>query len=290
MKKVFYLLSIITLFSNCRSNNKQTATDSAKTSRPIDQTQQLIKKFKPFLPGVWVTIDYINDLDKTHSPFKSFVKLHGIPSFIIDADSIKADSLVAGASMNNHEGDQFVIYLKKGINPAALPLKMDYENRMHFYDLGYLINKNDTNLVIYRYDKNKKLINQIIYEKVIDKDMNGDMGYGIDYITNKKLISGKYIVTDSLGNTTNIEFTNDGKVAGFPGISTYYVNTDFEAGPANNIDQLSFDLYTKHQKDFAFKIYEDTLNVYRTTANADSTLLFFGKLVYKMVRKKQGGN
>lgn len=285
MKKLLYLSVIIILFSNCHS--KQIATDSTKTTIITGPAQELIKKFKPILSGVWVTNDYIDDLIKTRSPYNSSDKFGGMASLIIDADSIHGDSIVAGVSLNNHEGGQFVIYFKKGINPAALPLKIEYESGTHFYDLGYKVNKKDTNLIVFRYDQNKRLIDQIKYTKVLDKDLNDDAAYGIEFITNKKLITGKYTITDSTGNVSNIEFTNEGKITGFSDFSNYYVNTDFAAGPANNIDQLSFDVSTKHQKDFAFKIKEDTLNIYRTTSNADSTLLFFGKLAYKMVRKKR---
>jgi hypothetical protein len=113
-----------------------------------------------------------------------------------------------------------------------------------------------------------------------------DMGFGIDYITNKKLITGKYTTTDSTGNRLKVEFNNNGKVSGFLNFKTYYINADFEAGLENNLDEIDFDVNTKKQKTFTFRFNADTLNLYDTYENADSTKLVLGKLKYKLVRHR----
>lgn len=285
MKQFLYSLLIISLCTSCQNNSNQHQKKSTTTN--INDSKNFIKRFKPFIQGVWVKKDYIDDLLKTRSPYLSFKKLGGICSILIRLPATETDSVFAGISLNNHEGSNFVFYNKSGNNSKSLKTNIkDYMVPGNYYELGYDISKADTNLVIYHYNKNNQFIDSIVYNKVLNTLVDDNMGSEVDYITNKLLISGNYTMVDSLGNHRDISFTNDGNILGWTGLKTYCVNTDFEAGPANNIDQLIFDLYTKHQTDYAFKIKMDTLDIYTSSANADSTESLIGQLRYQLIRKK----
>jgi hypothetical protein len=180
-----------------------------------------------------------------------------------------------------------VLFLKSGHLPTSLKIDLpDYDVKSNFYELGYEVNKGETNLVLYHYNSNGKIIDKTLYTKVADSPETGDdAASGIDYITNKKLFSGKYeLIADNV--STEVEFNDAGKVTGFPDATKYYVLTDFMAGPANNLDQLIFNLYAPEQICYTYTFNADTLSLYEIKPNADSTLLLADKLKYKLVRKK----
>lgn len=283
MKNTLFLLLITTTFLSCKSNSKKVTTDSTISASPL--SSQLLKQYKPYFDGIWVVKDYVNDLGKTRSPYKSRNKLGGVAGLEINIGLTHTDSTMAGVSLNNHEGTNFTIYSKAGVRGNSLKINWkDYGITTNFYELGYSIDRNDTILILYHYNKDHQLLDSTCYLKVVQSESKNDMGYGIQYITNKILITGNYNLIDSTGHTEKVEFTNEGNVSGFLGFKTYYINTDFEAGPENNIDEITFDLYTKKQKDYAYTFNTDTLTLYETTANADSTKLFLGKMAYTLVK------
>jgi hypothetical protein len=236
---------------------------------------------------MWVKSAYIDELNKTRSPYNSWPKLNNVAAMEIEADSIKADSLVAGESLNNHEGTNFTVYFKRGHKKGSLNIGLkDYDVSTNFYELGYVITSVDTNLFLYHYNNKNQILDSTKYTRVLSALLNDDMGSGIEYITNKTLITGKYTYVDSTGTISKVEFKNDGKVSGFLGFKSYYVNTDFMAGPQNNLDVIDFDVNTDKQKEYGYKIDGDTIGLFTTKSNADSTKLLLDKIVYKLTKTK----
>jgi hypothetical protein len=277
MKKI-YLLFVVVVLAACKSN-------SGTSNQATNHSQKVIKKFKPILQGIWVIRGYIDSLSKSKSPYRSKDQEGYITSMAINLENVNSDSTQIGYSLHNHEGSSFALFFKKGQLPTSLKISLrDYEIQSNFYELGYRVSNEDTSLILYHYNKNKKLIKAVRYKRVADKASDGDdMGWGIQYITNKNIITGKYKVTDSINNNSQVEFNNKGKVVGFLNFKKYAINTDFNAGPENNLDEIFFDDGTNS---FTFKINSDTLNLYNTYPNTDSTKLIRGKLAYKLVRIK----
>lgn len=284
MKNRLYVLLILSACFSCKSKSNQNTKDSTVTNT---QTEALIKKFKPILQGVWVKADYIADIIKTRSPYNSKSKILGIASIEVEMKDLTRDSILAGVSLNNHEDAQFTIYFKPGERSNSLKINWpDYEVKGNFYELGYDIKNSDTSLVLYHYTKNQHLLDSTIYSKVLNSQSSDDAGYGIQYITNKKLISGSYVASGIDGPSFKANFDNEGNVSGLLDFKTYYMSTDFEVGIENNMDQIYFDIDTKKQKSYLYKFNADTLNLYETTENSDSTKLVLGRLKYKLVRQK----
>jgi hypothetical protein len=290
MKNTLYIFLIAGLFLSCKSNTKPAIKDSTNIDKPLDnQTLTLIQKFRPIIRGFWVKSNYVSAICKTKSAYKSSNELGTVASFIIDLEGIKSDSAHIGYSLSNHEGSDFVLHFILGKNSRCLKVNLkDDELSSNFYELGYVMNEKDTTLVLYHYNKNNHLIDSTNYFKVADKASGeNDMGWGIQYITNKKLISGNYTTTDSTGAILKINFDNNGKVSGFYNFKKYFINTDFEAEPDNNLDEIG--IYESNIGKaiwYPFKINSDTLNLYIPTENADSTSLSLDKLKYKLVRQK----
>ena len=234
---------------------------------------------KSVLNGDWAERSYIDVLAKTKSPCKSKAALRSIVELNIDTAKISGDSLEIGAP-SIHEGTSFYIFFRSGIAVNALPTSLrDYDNHSNFYELGYLISNRDTSVVIYHYDKDKKLINQDTYRKVL-KNSEGPL----QYMVNKTLVAGVYKTTDTTGQSITIHLTDDGKVIGLPDFSKYYVLTDFVA-ESNSLDEICFDVQTKNQQCYAFEIKADTIDLYQTIENTDSATSSLGKLMYRLVKK-----
>jgi len=243
----------------------------------------------PIIHGVWVKKDYIEDVSKTKSPYESSSFFSGVACMQIENTGPKSDSLNIGYSLNNHEGSDFILYFKNGQNASSLKTNLsDYDLKGGFYELGYRIKNRDTILILYLYDRRKVLKNSVQYIRVANKALDeNDAAWGIEYITNKKLLTGKYLLTDSIGKTVNVSFFEDGNVLGFKGFEHYYLATDFGGGePGGNLDEIIFDLNSKNPSNLTFKINSDTIYLYGTYLNQDSTELIAGKLKYRLVKQK----
>jgi len=288
MKNIFYSILVISLVISCKSNVKTSIkVDSLSTGKTPEKTKSVIENLGPFFYGVWVKSSYIEDIAKTKSPY-STSELGGVASFQIGKLGPKDDSTNVGYSLNNHEGSDFVLYLKTGHKPTSLKTNLpDYDVKSNFFELGYTINNKDTVLMLYHYNKSNHIIDSTRYSKVADEAKGkNDAAWGIQYTTNKTLFTGKYISTDTTGTTSKVQFTNDGKVSGLMNFKDYYINTDFSATPEDDFDEIIFDLYGKKDKLYSFKINADTLNLYDAHYNADSTKLLLGKRAYKLVKQK----
>jgi hypothetical protein len=290
VKNTLYVLLITGLFLACKSNTKQIIKDSITTSKQAvtDPAQSVIEKFKPFIQGVWVKKDYIDDVVKTRSPYKSFKYLEHVASMQISISKSNIDSVDVGYSLNNHEGANFTLYFKKGHKLTNLKVSLpDYDVEANFYELGYSVKGKDSCLILYHYSKNNHVLDSTLYERVSQTLPNeDDAGWGIQLLNNKNLIEGTYQLIDTTGHTLNIIFNTDGNVLGFQKFSKYYIGDDFVAGPENNLDQIYFDINNKTQKMYLFKLKADTLNLYESKEKPDSISLEYGKLKYKLVKQK----
>ncbi len=278
MKNTLLLLLITTAFLSCKSNPKKTAADSSATNALSDSSQALIKKFKPIIQGVWVKADYINKVIKTKSPAAAEDEAIGITVMNINTNKIKGDSLVVNAGYGNHEGGDAIIRFKTGKSPGAIIFNGG--------DLNYSIVNGDTILIAHLKDDDTKKTKTIRYVKALNNEPDDNLGLGMDYLINKNLVAGNYVMTDSLGYNSKVSLSALGKVTGMPGFDTFWISDDIGGEPMNNLDGFTFNIYKKTAKDYTFKIVADTLTLYDMKANADSTEDILDKMRYKLVRIK----
>lgn len=276
MKKLLLAASIIAIFAaacNSNSSNKEEAKD-------------LVGTFKPIVSGAWVMTDYINELNKTKSPLAASAKLKDVVSLNIDFSMLKGDSVDVSASLNNHEGYLFSLYLREGQDERSLATgHTSMDNPGAFYELAYTINNNDTSLVLNHYDKSKKLLDKKAFTKVTGVQSENGEPYGLQYMANKVLLAGKYTATDDAGKTSEVILTDDGMVTGLGTHSTYFIFTDFLGGDETNLDEMAFDERTKNQKPYIFEINADTVWFFQAKENEERTLLIKGPLKYTMVKQ-----
>ncbi|MGZ3753982.1 MAG: hypothetical protein ACXVAY_21085 [Mucilaginibacter sp.] len=277
MKNRLYLLLILSACFSCKSKSNQDTKDSTATSS-INQTQDLIKKFKPIIQGVWVKADYVDKVIKTKSPLAASDEVGGITTMYINTDKLEGDSIIVNAGYGNHEGGSAVLKFQPGKSPATIIFNGG--------ELSYTISNGDTTLTISQFDKTKK--QQIItkYIKALNKQPDDDLGYGMSCYINKGLVVGSYALIDSTGEKSKVDFNSDGKVTGFFNFKKYIINIDLNSDVNDNLDEIGFDAFSKNRKSYGFKIILDTLKLYETLENVDSTELVLGKLKYKLVRQK----
>jgi hypothetical protein len=239
-----------------------------------------------YMNGVWVRSDYIAEIEKTKSPLKSFEYLWGIASMNINT-TVVDDSIVVGASLNNHEGFEFTTYFISGLNSNSLRTNLsEVTPESYTTELGFETIQNQNYLFLYNYNKTNQIINKTKYSKIFGNDENNELGFGIQYIVNEKLFVGSYLMIDSLNNSRRIVFNRDGTVTGLYEFKSYYVKTDFVADAEPSIDEVFFNIRESTQKSFAYRIVGDTILLYTIKGDEDSDEpRQIDKLQFKLVRQ-----
>lgn len=151
-------------------------------------------------------------------------------------------------------------------------------------ELGYSTQNGDTTLILYQYYNKQWVLTP--YVKALKQSTGNDLQEGINYLINKNLIAGTYSFTDSLGKIKEVIFKDDGTISGASNFKRYFVENSFESKKMNNLDQITFNMFTSEEKHYTFKIDNNALHLYEVKANADSTLLIRGKLKYQLLRKR----
>jgi hypothetical protein len=277
MKDFLFVFLITSLMISCKSNKRQTAKETTAVKPGLSQTADLIKEFKPIIRGVWVKKDYIEEIRRTKSPLAAMDVANDIITMDMNADSIRGDSLVV-VHGNTHEGSQFMLKFHPGTTPNAISFDGD--------EIRYSVENGDTILSFSRHAGENEKVITTKYIRALVRKPNNDLASGINYLINKALITGTYLSKDSTGAVSRVIFKNDGSVSGFLNSSKYEINFDLNSDPMDNLDEIGFDIRTKNHHSFSFKIISDTLSLYNTYPNADSTELILGKRVYKLIRQK----
>jgi hypothetical protein len=272
MKQLTFLSILTFILTACGTNSFET---KHVVTKPVIDPKQT---FKSILNGNWYQSSYIDSIQETKSPFRSQDALEEMVELDIDTTDIKGDSLEVGAP-SIHEGTSFIVFFKPGLKSTSLPTNINrYNTGTNFYELGYNISAVDTSLILYIYNKNKKVIHQTKYLKA-SKNSEG----ALQYIVNKTLFAGNYQAEDSSGKMSLLKFTNDGQVVGLPSYKKYYLLTDFVAESEDRFDQVCFDINTKNQRRLGFSIVGDTIKLFEVKEGLDSSQL--GELKYRLVRQ-----
>jgi hypothetical protein len=275
MKQTLNILLMLVLLFSCKSKTKETSS-LANNGTKLSSPGSFIESFKHLLHGVWVKSDYIKMVIKSKSPYSAIDLAEGLTTMHIDTSKIKGDSLIVPAGINNHEADKFVLRFKQGKSPGSIQFAGG--------ELSYSINNKDTVLLFSKYNNESRRIEVTRYIKALNS--TDPLGSDMDYLINKNLFSGSYAMSGSDGQINNVKFSDDGEVIGLPKIKTYYVLNDFIGDPMDDFDQVIFNLYGKNQQSYAFVISSDTIKLYDTKPNADSTKMLLYKLKYTLNKIK----
>jgi hypothetical protein len=278
MRQLTLLLLIVFSLASCASIKTKSNLD---TSQAKPSKQNIISQ----LQGVWVLTDYINEIKQTKSPLKSANKLKGIVTMIINGSN-KNNKIEVTASWNNHEGLNFITYLKEGHSQNTLKTDIpDYEEESNYYEIGYETINKQTFLFLYHFNKENKLLDKKQFSKVAETQKDNDVTAGLQQLVNKEIFAGNYTLIDSTNSKLKVVFNSDGSLVNFPGFKSYFVLTDFLGGPDNNLDQVCFNLSEPDFKCFAFEIKGNAINLYNTHSDEEKGILILDKLQYKLEKE-----
>ncbi|MDB5128946.1 hypothetical protein [Mucilaginibacter sp.] len=275
MKRIGYLLLLLCIFLSCKSKTGDNDQDTTANGKPLDQTQALLQQFKPLINGVWIKKDYIKKVKKSKSPLAAVDKGKGITVMYIDTAQLKGDSIMVPIILNNHEGSTVALRFQSGKNTTTIELGDD--------ELSYKVKNDDTTLIIYNYNSQTKETITTQYIRALQPKPADGLASGMNYMINHAILSGKYEGTDAMGKKINAVFTDDGKVSGLAGLTTYYVQNDLIVAPERSgHDQIIFNLNTKDQKVYSFIINKRTINLYN-----DAEQIKSNKPSYTLKKKRE---
>lgn len=268
------LLTLIFLFS-CKRTTKQASTDTAANSKSIEKSNPLIAKFRPLLQGTWVKKAYIDKVTETKSPMATIDEASGITIFTIDTTEMTDNVITVHAGWNNHEGGDITLSFKAGKRPSSITFGEG--------ELSVAVNHGDTVLTVY-YPGVKNKIKAYQFIRANGQKIMA-VNEGFDRAVNKALMIGRYTLLDT-ATSQPVVFNINGNVTGFKDFKTYSVLVDLNMEPMDNLDEISFVSDKKIYRSYSFKFDSDTLKLYDTKPNADSSLLMLDKLKYKLVKLK----
>ncbi|MEO3408133.1 hypothetical protein AAFN85_29735 [Mucilaginibacter sp. CAU 1740] len=276
--KNYFLIAILCLIFSCKSNTKQASTDTLAASNTHEKSNPLIEKFKPLLEGTWVKKAYIDKVIATKSPLAAVDEAEDMTAFTVNTNDIKEDSIKVLVGWGNHDSSEMTLKFQAGKHPSSVIFGAG--------ELSLTSEDGATILTYYHPDEKSKKIIATKFVKAPSSGQTNQLAYDTYYLVNKGLIAGDYIITDSLGKTSKINFEAHGKVTGFFNFNTYDINIDLNSDAMDNLDEISFKAGEKKYQSYSFKFDVDTLKLYETKPNEDSTLLVLDKMKYKLVKAK----
>ncbi|MES2062932.1 MAG: hypothetical protein V4456_13485 [Bacteroidota bacterium] len=276
MKQFLLPVLIIILFASCKSNTKQPLIDSASNTTVVDHSKELIAEFKPIMQGVWVKKSYVDKVIATRSPLAAVDEALDMTALLFDRNTIQGDSLMVLVGWGNHDSSEMTLRFKPGTRKHSLLFGLG--------ELQYAIVNRDTLLTLYWPDEKTHHTKATMYKKSPVK--SDDLGSGLEYFINKGLVTGDYVLKDSTGNTSKVSFNTNGKISGFQNFTNYGINIDLNTDAMDNLDEIGFNNGKGAHKWYSFKINADTLKLYETRPNSDSSLLILDKLKYTLIKQQ----
>jgi len=273
MKKTLILLLVITVTLGCSSTKDHEPGDAAKnTTTDNAQMQLLINKFKPIIQGYWIRQDYIQKIIQTKSPLAAS-RLTVAAEIEINTNEIKGDSIVCSTG-DNHDGSYATLKFIPGKKPSTITFNGQ--------DLSYATKKGDTALRLAFGDGTKNGMVFYTYIRAFKKPQR-DFADNLAQYLDDILVAGDYRLIDSGKSAQKVHFYKNGIVRGFIDLDKYFINYDLNSDVNDNLDAMYFKGPDKKQMNFTFKISVDTLKLYDTRENSDSTKLVVGDLKYQFV-------
>lgn len=275
MKNIITLSLVIAFLSACSSGkNSQTENTSSDNVVTNNQTATLIKEFTPIIQGYWIRKDFIQKVTETKSLLAASA-LTGAAEVEINTSEIKGDSIVCSTG-DNHDGSYATLKFIPGKKPATITFNGQ--------DLSYSIKNGDTTLTLGFYDDVQKGFIYYTYVRAFKNSLH-DFADNLEQYIDNLLIAGDYKLLDSVKSSQKVHFDKNGKVTGFIDLERYFINYDLNSDVNDNLDAIYFKGPKKEQLNFTFKISADTLKLYDTRENADSTKLLVGDLKYQFVKQ-----
>ncbi len=242
--------------------------------------------FKKIINGKWILETYLDKLKKTMSPIKAQTAGYDLTQLFVNIEDANNKSIYADGWSLHEGGMGITIYFTAGL--AKNTFKTDFNEpqkpNIAFTDIGYIINGKDSFLVLYHYNKAKKLLQTTKFKKYTTP-ATIDSEKFLDYVVNKTLFTGNYIGKDNSGNNVNISFSNEGGISGLKEFTKYEASTFIlQTQKGNYYDKMYLSLNDNAPSLYSFKIEGAKLLLYELNENTQEQMIL-GPLKYTLVKK-----
>jgi hypothetical protein len=244
---ILYILLIIISLSACKE---------AKKEKTVVEPPKVIPTVTPLeLHGTWIKAEYIEDLNKTKSPLKSFKMLHDIALFSFDTAQLKDSILRGGISWNGHEGGECTAIFKSGKTPRSILIHIEGDTVKTPRELVLANNE----LLLMSYPSNGSAIAEK-YVRAHAKSTSIDSSLGAP--ARRLLFAGKWLWKDIKKDTIyKVEMSEEGLIKGSTRFDKFDILTDFMAEDVA-YDQVGFSkIKDKTPRWLQFKRMGDTLKL-----------------------------
>jgi hypothetical protein len=232
------------------------ACKEAKKEKTVVEPPKVIPTVTPLeLHGTWIKAAYVDDLNKTKSPFKSFKMLQDIALFSFDTAQLKGSILRGGISWNGHEGGTCTATFKSGKTPRSILIQIEGDTVKTPRELVLANNE----LLLMSYPSNGSAIAEK-YVRASEKSTNIDSSLGVP--ARRLLFAGKWQMKEFKKDTTyKVELSEEGLVKGSSRFDKFDVMTDFTVEDSPYDEVFFTKGKDKNRRFLQFKRMGDTLKL-----------------------------
>lgn len=228
------LVGLFLLFNTACNTQASQENNTTVPSLPDPLTTESLL---PILKGVWVPKEYVQELDRTHSPYQCRAELAGVTEIRINPSEMSGNTLPIMLGMNNHEGASLSLQFVESTDENGKKKvtvrsgSFDWERAVTGYLFEPVITAEaDTFLIMQALmdggSGSRKEFVRIPFANALEANASN----GIALVTQMRLFPTPFRATDASGKEIGtIEFSADGNVTGLPGAARYEIMTDFIA-------------------------------------------------------------
>ena len=222
------------------------------------------------LQGTWMSYEYILNLNKTRSPYRSAAFMEGIFSFTIDSLRLRNDTLHCKALMNGHEERDFWIAFDSPDSTGRYNVGI---NKAREYD-NYQSTQPNDNITRIKIDSPFLTIytntfDSVRYMRYGIVAKNAPPDYALKQYTTAALFRGAYGTPDSgvIFNSSKVYFDPKqiGRIYGSPAYDSFDINTDvLTQSDSGDYMELFDSRKQTESRSFTYKIGKNVLKIFGT--------------------------
>jgi|GEM_PF-1925564 len=229
--KVIYLTFLVGSLAACTPHVQQGRT------QPADSIPSTFK-VPTDLYGRWLNKTYVDKVKETRSTKEA----QDFSDLCLATIEQRGDTTFLSTSWNFHEGGDILALTMTSANKAESDSTDDPYER-------FVVTLNaDSSINIAHGEQDNDYI----------KFGSGTKYRNYTEIVNEALFSGSY----ALGDSTLVEFHNDGRLDGIEGYVKYMANEDY-IGPGMDYDQMNLTSASGCDSTFGYQFHDDTLDIFR---------------------------
>lgn len=273
MKNSLMVFCLAAFLICCKTDKEKGSSDNEKTELPKSSSHATLKESIAQLDGTWISDDYMAAIEKNKAIYNNPAHTTTLFGFSVIGDSLAIDGKDYLYGFSKIEaGYTWPIFYNDAHGRIEYDIKMQDEI---IPPSPFYIKKIDAKTV------------ELVFSKPAKTERYRKTNSELEYDINKILFAGTYI-----NESTNekITFTEDGKVTGLAGKTTYQVQFENEDEYAVPFDAVVLyeDPDDEAGESFHFKIKGNTLTLYNLNEEEIEKYVEYnytiGKMAYTLIK------